>query len=77
MLKKVRAKQRESRFYNAIVGKWLPEKEPVMNMSDGQIQSIMQGTPICPFAKRTRALAFKRQDILANNACAIQKCSVV
>lgn len=63
------------RFYDTITDSFFPEKNAVVCIGDGHIQTTLKGTTTCPLGKIAQSIGKKRRLVYVNERYTTQKCS--
>lgn len=67
--------RRKRRLYESFADSMFPEKDAIIIMGNGKIQTTLRGTSTCPLAKLTQEVAKRRRVIYVKENYTTQKCS--
>ena len=67
--------RRKSKLYATFADKMFPEKNSIVLMGDGKIQTTLKGLATCPIAKLTQTVSKSRRVIFIKEYYTTQKCS--
>ena len=67
--------RRKQQFYDRVASQYFPEKDAIVCIGDGHIETTLKGLTTCPIAKIVRAISKRRRVVFIPEAYTSQKCS--